>query len=137
MQKVTIHLNFGGNCETAFKFYEKHLGGKITFMMPWGDSPMAKETPKGWEKKVMHASYELDGYQILGADAPLDKFEKPQGFAVCLSYEKPADAERVFKALSQGGKMQMPMQETFWAQRFGMVTDQFGTPWMVNCHKPE
>jgi len=137
MQKVTIHLNFNGNCEAAFKYYEKHLGGKTVFSMSWGDSPMAKETPKGWEKKIMHACLELDGYQIIAADSPPGKYEKPQGMAVCLSYVKPADAGRVFKALEEKGEVQMPMQETFFALRFGMAVDQFGTPWMVHCGKPQ
>jgi PhnB protein len=135
MQKLTMHLNFNGNCEAAFKYYEKHLGGKITFVMPWGDSPMAKETPKGWEKKIMHASFEVEGCQIIAADSPPGKYEKPQGMAVCLNYTKPEDADRAFKALSEGGRVQMTIQETFFAHRFGMAVDQFGTPWMVHCGK--
>jgi PhnB protein len=135
MQRVSTHLSFNGNCEAAFKYYEKHLGGKIIFSMTWGESPMAKDAPKGWEKKIMHSSFELDGCQIIASDAPPSNYEKPQGMYVCLSYSTPADADRVFKALAESGNIEMPIEETFFAHRFGMVVDQFGTPWMIHCGK--
>jgi PhnB protein len=72
----------------------------------------------------------------MGSDSPLDRFEKMQGFSVTLNIKEPKDAERVFDALAEGGTVRMPLEETFWAVKFGMLTDRFGTPWMINCEKP-
>jgi PhnB protein len=74
---------------------------------------------------------------LMGGDSPPDRYEQPKGFSVSLGFDNPAEAERVFKALSQNGTVKMPIQETFWALRFGMLVDQFGIPWMVNCDKPQ
>ena len=134
--ELTPHLNFNGQCEAAFKFYEKALGGKINFMMKYGESPMADQAPPGFGGKIMHAAFALDGQRFYGADAPPSRYERPQGFAVSLEVKNPAEADRVFAALAENGVVQMPIQETFWAQRFGMLVDQFGTPWMINCEKP-
>lgn len=131
------YLNFGGNCEEAFRFYADLLGGKIEMMQTFGDSPMAKDTPADWHGKVMHASLTVDGRQLMGSDGPADRREKMQGFALALAAKDVAEAERLFSALSEGGTVVMPLQETFWAERFGMATDRFGTPWMVNCDKAE
>jgi PhnB protein len=133
--QLSPHLNFNGNCETAFKFYEKCLGAKITFMMPYEGSPLANEVPAEWRGKILHASLQVGDALILGADAPPGRYEKPQGFSVTLSPKDPAEAERIFVGLSDGGRVTMPMQETFWAARFGMLVDQFGIPWMINCQK--
>ena len=134
--ELTPHLNFNGQCEAAFKFYEKALGGNINFMMKYGESPMADQAPPGFGSKIMHATFALDGQRFYGADAPPGRYEKPQGFAVSLEIKNPAEADRVFAALSENGVVQMPIQEPFWAQRFGMLVDQFGTPWMINCERP-
>ena len=133
--QLSPHLNFNGNCETAFKFYEKCLGAKITFMMPYEGSPLANEVPAEWRGKILHASLQVGDALILGADAPPGRYEKPQGFSVTLSPKDPAEAERIFVGLSESGTVTMPMQGTFWAARFGMLVDQFGTPWMINCQK--
>jgi len=133
--QLSPHLNFNGNCETAFKFYEKCLGAKITFSMPYEGSPLANEVPAEWRGKILHASLQVGDALILGADAPPGRYEKPQGFSVTLSPKDPAEAERIFVGLSDGGRVTMPMQETFWAARFGMLVDQFGIPWMINCPK--
>lgn len=129
------YLNFNGNCEEAFKFYEKCLGGKITFKITFGESPMAKQFP-ALADKIMHITMTVGKEILQASDAPPDRFQKPQGFSVSLDAETTDEAERVFKALSDEAKITMPIQETFWAARFGMLTDKFGTPWMVNCHKP-
>ena len=134
--QLNTHLNFNGQCEAAFKFYETCLGGKINFMMKYGDSPMAAQAPPGFGSKIMHATFAIDGQTFYGADSPPGRYEKPQGFAVALNIKDPTEADRVFAALEQNGVVQMPIQETFWAQRFGMLVDQFGTPWMINCEKP-
>jgi len=133
--KIQTYLTFNGTCRQAFEFYAKCLGAKIEMMMTHGESPVAEQTPKEWRDKIMHASLTVGDQSLMGSDQP-DSKEPIGGFSVSLSVEKPADAERLFKALSQGGTVRMEMQETFWAQRFGMLTDRFGVPWMVNCERP-
>jgi PhnB protein len=133
----TPYLNFHGQCEEAFQFYERVLGGKITFKMTFGESPMpAEQMPPGWGGKLLHATFTLGDQILQGADAPGEQYQRPQGFSITLDLSDTAEAERIFAALAEGGKIGMPIQETFWAARFGMVTDRFGIPWMVNCHKP-
>jgi PhnB protein len=127
------YLNFNGQCEEAFKLYEKCLNGKIEFMMTNEQSPMADKTPPELAKKVMHASLRFGDQVIMGVDAPPQYYEKPQGFSVCISVKDTAAAERIFNELSAGGAVRMPLEKTFWAERFGMFTDRFGTPWMINC----
>jgi PhnB protein len=134
--KLTTHVTFSGQCEAAFKFYEECLGAKIVFLMTWGESPMAKEAPAGWEKKILHATLTVGGVELSGDDAKPSDETKPQGFALTINTTDAAEAERVFKALSENGKVMMPLEETFWAVRFGVLTDQFGIPWMINCGKP-
>lgn len=134
--KLTPYLNFHGQCEEAFQTYERILGGKITFKMAYGESPMpAEQTPPGWSGKLLHATFTLGDQILQGADAPGEHYSKPQGISIAISLSDAAEAERVFAALADGGKVSMPIQETFWAKRFGMVTDRFGVPWMVNCEK--
>src|SRR6266852_3432215 len=134
---VYPYLSFNGQCEEAFKFYEKCLGGKITFMGTYGDSPMAGEVPPEWSKKIMHATLNLGDSVLQGADAPPEQYRKPQGFSVALGLNDPAEAERIFKTLAENGTVEMALEETFWAQRFGSLVDQFGTPWAINCEKPQ
>ena len=127
------YLHFSGQCETAFKFYEKALGGKIESMMTHGESPMADKVSADWRTKIMHARLNMGDGVLMGSDAPPQYYKKPQGFSVSLSLKDPAKAESIFKALSEKGAVEMPLQQTFWAKRFGMCTDQFGIPWMINC----
>ena len=133
--KLNPYLTFGGDCEEAFKVYEKVLGGKIVAMMPNEGTPAAEHVPAEWRKKIIHARLILDGVPLMGSDAPPDHYEPMQGFSVTLNIKEPAEAERVFNALAEGGSVRMPLGETFWAIKFGMLTDRFGTPWMVNCEK--
>ena len=133
---IAPYLSFNGQCEKAFQFYEKSLKGKIIFMMKNGESPMADQTPPDRRDHILHATMTLGDQTLQGADAPPDHYRTPQGFSVSLSIDEPAEAERVFQALSENGQVQMPLQETFWALRFGMLVDQFSIPWMVNCAKP-
>jgi len=130
-----ISLSFNGQCEAAFKFYERCLGGKLTFMLTWGDSPMAKDAPPEWSGKICHASLTIGEMAFAGADAFPQTYEAPRGFAILLGITDLADADRLFSALAENGEVQMPLQETFWALRFGQVTDQFGIPWAINCEK--
>jgi len=131
--QVNPYLFYNGNCEAALKFYEKVLGAKIEAMLTYEGGPAEMPIPPEWKKKVMHAKISIDGEVIMASDAPPGNFHPPQGFSVSLQVEDPTDAERRFKALSEGGKVNMPFGKTFFSKGFGMCVDQFGTPWMVNC----
>jgi PhnB protein len=131
--QVNPYLYYNGNCEAAFKFYEKVLGAEIEMMMTHESAPEGTPIPSEWKKKIMHARLSLDGEVIMASDSPPDRFSQPQGFSVSLQVEDPADAARKFKALSEGGTVQMPFAATFFAKGFGMCVDQFGIPWMVMC----
>jgi PhnB protein len=133
--ETNTYLMFNGQCETAFKFYEQCLGGKITLMQTHGDSPMAEHVSPEWRDKIIHARLTLGDNVLMGSDVPPEHYAKPQGFSVALHTTDTAEAERVFHALAENGTVQMPIQETFWAHRFGMLVDQFGFPWMVNHEK--
>jgi len=134
--KMNPYLNFNGKCAEAFEFYVKVLNGKDLRIMTFRDSPMAAQMPANEKDWVMHARVSVGGDTLMGSDAPGGRYSKPQGYAVSFSVDTPAEAERVFKGLSEGGTVGMPMTENFFAHRFGMVTDRFGTPWMVVCEKP-
>ena len=131
--QLNPYLFFNGNCEAAFKFYEQHLGGKIEMMMTHAGTPAEAQTPPEWRDKILHASMSVGGTVLMASDAPPGNFHQPQGFSISLNTKDIAEAERVFQVLSENGKISMPIQKTFWAKRFGMVTDQFGIPWMINC----
>jgi PhnB protein len=133
--QVNPYLTFNGQCEAAFKFYQEVLGGKIEAMLPHEGSPMADQVPREWRSKIMHARLSVGDNVLMGSDAPPDRFERMQGITVMLGIDDPGDAERVFHALAENGAVQMPIQKTFWAARFGMLVDQFGTPWMINCEQ--
>jgi PhnB protein len=131
------YLSFNGQCEEAFTMYQRVLGGKITAMFPHEGTPAAEHVPPEWRKKIMHAQLVLDGHILMGADTPPNHYEKPRGFSVTAGIADPKEAERVFQGLSEGGKVMMPIAETFWADRFGILVDRFGIPWMVNCEKKQ
>jgi PhnB protein len=133
MVKPSISLSFNGQCEAAFRFYEQCLGGKITFLLTWADSPMAKDAPPEWGAKILHASLSVGDMVFAGADTLPEAYERPRGFAVLLGLSDPIDAERIFNALSEQGTVGVPLQETFWALRYGWVIDRFGIPWTINC----
>jgi PhnB protein len=129
------YLYFDGQCEEAFRFYEKCLGGKITLMMTWKDSPMPDQAPPGWATKILHAGLASGDGVLEGCDAMPGQYKKPESFCVMLRPKEAAEADRLFKALAEGGKVKIPIAETFWALRFGQVVDRFGVPWLVNCEK--
>jgi PhnB protein len=133
--QLNPYLMFNGTCEEAFKFYEQALGGTIQAMMSHEGSPMEQHVPAEWRKKIMHARMTIGDEVLMGSDCPPDRYEPMKGFTVTLGVDDPAEAERIFQALSPGAAIGMPIQETFWARRFGMLVDRFGTPWMVNCEK--
>jgi PhnB protein len=134
--QLNSYLSFNGNCEQAFRFYNQVLGGEIVAMLPYAGSTIENYAPAEGRDKIMHAAMRIGGQSLMGADGTSDCYKKPQGFSVSIQLEDPAEADRIFQALSEGGSVIMPIQETFWALRFGMLTDQFGVPWMVNCGKP-
>ena len=131
--QVNPYLFYNGNCEAALKFYEKVLGAEIEAMLTYEGGPAEMPIPPEWKKKIMHARITIDGEVIMASDAPPGNFHQPQGFSVSLQVGDPADAERRFKALAEGGSINMPFGKTFFSKGFGMCVDQFGTPWMVNC----
>lgn len=133
--QLNPYLSFKGDCEAAFKFYEKCLGGKIVALVPHTGTPAEQHVPPEWRNKIMHARLTVGDEVLMGSDAPPDRYEQPKGFSVTLQVEKPADAERMFNALAEKGNVTMPIQKTFWAERFGMVVDRFGIPWMINCEQ--
>ena len=132
---VNPYLSFNGKCEAAFKFYQQCLGGQELSFHKYAGSPMENEVPAEWRDRVMHATLLCGKTALMGADTPPQYYREVQGFSVSVNVDKTEDAERVFNALAQGGKIQMPIQQTFWAARFGMLIDKFGIPWMVNCNQ--
>ena len=136
--QINSYLLFTGQCEEAFKFYEKLLGGKIEMMMTHAGTPVEGQTPPEWRDKILHARMTTPGGVLMASDAPPGRQAKPQGFSVSVSVDDPAEADRIYNGLADGAAaVTMPIQETFWARRFGMVTDRFGIPWMVNCEKKQ
>lgn len=131
--QINPYLSFNGNCREAFKFYEGVFGAKTSMSMTWGESPMCDQMPKEMSDHIMHTTLNIGNAALMGADAPAEHYEKPQGMHIALHYEDTAEGERIFNALSEGGTVQMPFQKTFWADGFGMCADKFGIPWMVNC----
>jgi len=131
--QLNTHLNFNGQCEAAFKFYEQALGGKIASMHSYDSTPAGQQVPADWQKKLMHAEMKIGEAVLMGADVPAERYQSPQGFSITFQTDQPAEADRVFEALAEKAQVQMPIQQTFWSARFGMLTDQFGIPWMVNC----
>ena len=135
---LVTYLSFDGQCEAAFKHYEKVLGGKILVMARYANAPADAGVPRTPEtdSRIMHARLQVGDRFLMGGDAPPQFASKPQGFCVSIQIDDPTEADRVFRDLGKGGVVQMPIGETFWARRFGMLVDKFGTPWMVNCEKP-
>lgn len=131
--KMNPYLAFDGRCREAFEFYERTFSGKIAFIQTVGESPMAAKTPPEAHGRVMHVTLHVGDQVLQGADAPPGQFTTPAGFCVALHFDDAAKGERVFNALAVGGTVQMPFQATFWAKGFGMLIDQFGTPWTVNA----
>lgn len=134
--KISPYLNFHGNCAEAFDLYAKVLHGKDLHIMTFGQMPPGMGVAENEKDFVAHARFSVGDTLIMGSDAPGSRYNKPQGYAVNISVDTPEEADRIFAALSEGATIGMPIAETFWARRFGMLTDRFGTHWMVNCEKP-
>ena len=134
--KLNPHIAFGGQCQDAFQFYERCLGGKILTMLTYGDSPMAEQVPPQWRGKILHATLTVGDNVLYGADVLPEQYQPPRGFHLTLGIQDPGEAERIFRELSQNGTVQMPLQKTFWAAAFGVLTDGFGVSWEINCEQP-
>jgi PhnB protein len=133
--QLNTYLHFNGNCDEAFRFYEKVLNAKIEMRSTYGDSPAGAQTPEAMKGRIIHARIRIGDTIVMGSDAPPERFSPPQGFSLSLGTKTPQEAETVFAALSGGGQVHMPMAESFFAQRFGMLVDRYGVPWMVICEK--
>ncbi len=133
--QLSPYLSFDGQCEAAFKFYEQCLGGKTEAIMSYKEAPITEKFPAELSDKVMHAEFRLGDRTIMGSDCMPEQYEAAKGTSIMVSMKDPAEAERAFKALAEKGTVKMPMEETFWAAKFGMLVDQFGIPWMINCEQ--
>jgi len=131
--QLSAYLGFKGECATAFKFYERCFGGKLELMLTYGESPMADQVTPASREQIIHARLRVGNTLLMGSDAPPDHYQQPKGLYVSVGVDTVADAERIFGELAEKGGVQMPMTKTFFAERFGMVTDRFGIAWMVNC----
>jgi PhnB protein len=134
--QLNTYLNYGGNCEQAFRFYEEHLGGKITMMMRHGEQPNAGAVPPERKDAVLHARIDLGETSLMGADMPPDRFKPMRSAYLSLTVNSIDEAERLYSLLSDGGEIFMKMEETFYAFRFAMLRDRFGTSWMILNPKP-
>jgi PhnB protein len=134
MTQAIAYLGFDGNCADAMRFYEKALGGKLEVLMSGAESPMADQMPKEFAHRILHARLALPGGGLLYAgDSPANvPYEGIKGVSITVDYASVDEAQKVFDTLASGGQVTMPMQTTFWAKRFGMLIDKFGTPWIVN-----
>ncbi len=130
--QMNPYLSFNGQCEAAFAFCQQSLGGQIKAIFRYAGSPVADQVPDGWQDKVMHGSLTIGEQVLMGAVMP-DRYEAPRGFSLSLQITNSADAERIFRELAADGRIVMPLEETFWAVRFGMVVDRFGILWLINC----
>ena len=131
--EISPYLSFNGQCEEAFRFYEKVLNGTLGEISTYGDSPIKDQMPPDWDAKVMHVALTVNGAVLMGSDAPPTQFSQPQGISVSLSKMSVEAGARTFQALAEGGTITMPFEKTFWASGFGMLVDRYGIPWMVNC----
>lgn len=135
--RMNPYLSFNGDCEAAFTFYEQHLDARRGSIFRYGGSPMAGDVPADWSDKVMHGSITVCGQELMGGDVAPDRYEAPKGFSLSLQIDRTSEAERVFQALAEGGTVVVPLEQTFWAARFGMIVDRFGIPWLINCETSE
>jgi PhnB protein len=131
--QMSPYLSFKGECEAAFKFYAQCLGAQLGPIFRYAGSPLADSVSADWSDKVMHGSVTIGDQVLMGADVAPDQYEEPKGFSLSLQIESTTDAERIFREMATGGRVVIPLEKTFWAARFGMVVDQFGIPWLINC----
>lgn len=131
--KLDVYVNYPGHCEEAFRFYEQHVGGSIISIMKHSEAPPNPNIPKNWKNAVLHARMEIGNTLLMGADIP--GAEPMRSAYLTLRFDTAAEAERVYNILCEGGEIFMKMEETFFASRFAMLRDRFGTSWMLLCEK--
>lgn len=130
--QMTPYLMFDGDCRAAFEFYRDLLRGEITGVLTYGNSPMSDEMPPESHDQVMHARLIADGAELMGADGPPPDGKPGHSTWVALNLDTAGEAERVYAALAEGAEVYMELQQTFWAEKFGMLVDRFGTAWLIN-----
>ena len=136
MSPINAYLTFDGNAAEAMRFYEKTLRGTMQMMMTVGEAPGTEQMPADARKRIMHASLAYgDGLLMASDSMPGQSYEGMKGFGVALTLDTVAEARRIFDAFADGGAIGMPFEKTFWVEGFGMVTDRFGTPWLINGGK--
>ena len=131
--QINPYLSFKGDCEAAFKFYEQCLGGQLGAIFRYAGTSLGDQVPADWQDKVMHASVTVGEQVLMGGDVAPGAYEVPRGFTLSIQIKSVADAERIFHELAKGGVVVLPLEKTFWAERFGMLVDRFGIPWQINC----
>ena len=131
--QVSPYLSFKGQCEEAFNFYEQCLDGQLGALFRYAGSPMANQAPAGWDDKIMHGSVTIGDLVLMGADIAPAQYEEPKGFSLSIQIKDVTEAVRIYERLAERGKVVMPLEKTFWAERFGMVVDRFVIPWLINC----
>jgi len=134
--RLIAYLNYDGDCRAAFDFYREALGGELVARFTYAESPMADEIPLESIDRIMHCALQVGGATLMGADGPPPYAPAGVGTCINIDVESAEEAERIYEALSAGGTIMMPLQETFWALRWASFTDRFGKPWMINCMKP-
>jgi PhnB protein len=131
--RIATHLHFCGQCQEAFEFYRGQLGGTISSMLTYGDSPEAENVPVEFHNKIIHGTFNVSNIEIAGADVLPNQYEQPKGFHLILQLDDESKAERIFNALSEDGKITMPLGKTFWSPCYGILVDKFGISWEINC----
>lgn len=136
--QLQTYVNYGGNCEEALRFYERNLGGKILSIMRFSEMPKDAGAPPNSmpANGVMHARIQIGGVELMASDAPVDRYQPMHSAYLVLNLDSNEEAERVYKLLGEGGEVFMPMAETFFAHRFAMLRDRFGTSWMLLRSRP-
>jgi PhnB protein len=136
--KISPYLIFNGDCRAAFTFYQQCLQAQLEAMMTFGETPAAEHVPKGHHNLIIHTCLKVGDQMLMASDTTPDRpTPGMSGCSISLNVDSIAEAERVFNALAEGGKVEMPLQATFWAARFGMLVDRFGVAWMINCEKDQ
>jgi PhnB protein len=131
--QVTTTVTFNGQCEAAFKLYERVLGARLGPIFRYAGSPLADTVPPEWQDKIMHGSLTIGEHVVIGGDLAPDRYEAPRGFSLSISMKSAPETDVIFRELATEGRVLLPLAKTFWAERFGMVVDRFGIPWMINC----
>jgi PhnB protein len=131
--RINAYVDFNGQCEAAFRFYEQCLGGRLQAIFRYAGSPLADQVPADWQDMVMHATLTIGDGVLQGADVAPERYERPQGFSLTLQLQDTSEAERIFQQLATNGTVVMALEKTFWAARFGVLVDQFGIRWLINC----